>query len=756
MYERQERIASIIKQRKPLAAKISSVRESLMQAATKFDRFRTLSLETASGSEELSTMFGGLLRAMENSDGIISECNSLSGDLSKIQTRLSRDTLNIAVIGRARQGKSRLLQTITGLSTEEIPDGNLAFCTGVRSDIINEPSASEAYAQVSFLSEKRFISDNIAPYFQELQRYKPDLFTPVTILEFSSMTLPSPESFQASPEDSTQMKLHLVHLHDLQNHLPQYQDFLGRSPMTIKRDEIREYVAQDNEKGERVYFKHMAVDKVEIFCKFPNVDVGALRLIDLPGLGDTRIGDVERVVSALSDQVDLVFFLSKPSNAGAGWQDNEVHLYSQARRALGEKLPIERWSFWVFNHDSRPGAENMPQCEALRASMSNAQIGVADTVIADCTNPDEVSSLLIDTALDFLEKHIEANDREYAGNIQAMIDAVTGKMTGLLQGLQKYVREDSNNLGDSRRFDILFRKLWKDLRIGLNGSVDRDSDLRKRRDEPCAEFKARIESILTSEERGDLSEKLREYLRLERQTAGGAMTAYEGAMHRLRTSLSQKMQENLDDILDSVLNQMKDSICMILAEQGRLKNCFDVSDHTMLVKIREFITESGFANDIPTLMEGFTLLDTWRINYRSFIQHRLRSSLNRLDPLDRASMEYGKPDNDDEDDTINLLDSLYKESISSLRKTFSEIYPEPNKAAFAIAEEFKDLMIRSDGTEDSPLEVQWQEFYRALSGRVWPEEYGASQRLSEARTRLRTSLNSALQACESGDFDFAR
>ena len=113
---------------------------------------------------------------------------------------------------------------------------------------------------------------------------------------------------------------------------------------------------------------------------------------------------------------------------------------------------------------------------------------------------------------------------------------------------------------------------------------------------------------------------------------------------------------------------------MILAEQGRLKNCFEVSDHTMLAKIREFITESGFANDVPTLMEGFTLLDTWKITYRSFIQHRLRSSLTRIDPLDRDSMEYGTPDINDEDDEINLLETLYKESISALRKTFSEIF----------------------------------------------------------------------------------
>ena len=123
---------------------------------------------------------------------------------------------------------------------------------------------------------------------------------------------------------------------------------------------------QDNTKGERVYFKHMAAEKVEIYCRFPNSDMGRLRLIDLPGLGDTRKGDTEQLIRALSDQADLALFLSKPSNAGAAWQDNEVSLYSQARRALGDKLPIERWSFWVFNHDSRTGADNKKQCELRR------------------------------------------------------------------------------------------------------------------------------------------------------------------------------------------------------------------------------------------------------------------------------------------------------------------------------------------------------------------------------------------------------
>lgn len=142
--------------------------------------------------------------------------------------------------------------------------------------------------------------------------------------------------------------------------------------MKITREKIREYVAQDNVQCERVYFKHMAVESVEIFCRFPNSDVGKLRLIDLPGLGDTRKGDVEQLIKALSDQ--------------------------------------------------KAGASNIAQCELLQKSIITAQIHVLDTIITDGTNYDDVSANLIDRALNFLAGNIERNDAEYSGKIYDEIE----------------------------------------------------------------------------------------------------------------------------------------------------------------------------------------------------------------------------------------------------------------------------------------------------------------------------------------------
>jgi ATPase subunit of ABC transporter with duplicated ATPase domains len=44
--------------------------------------------------------------------------------LDLLKNRFNRDTINIGVIGRAGQGKNLLLQSLTGLSSNEIPTGD--------------------------------------------------------------------------------------------------------------------------------------------------------------------------------------------------------------------------------------------------------------------------------------------------------------------------------------------------------------------------------------------------------------------------------------------------------------------------------------------------------------------------------------------------------------------------------------------------------------------------------------------------------
>ncbi|MEM1170242.1 MAG: hypothetical protein AAGJ08_14475 [Cyanobacteria bacterium P01_H01_bin.35] len=84
--------------------------------------------------------------------------------------RLNRDTINIGVVGLARQGKSTFLQNVAGLTDEEdegiIPSSDRLPCTTVQSNIYHHEG--ETFAKVYFHSESSFIEEIITPYYQEL------------------------------------------------------------------------------------------------------------------------------------------------------------------------------------------------------------------------------------------------------------------------------------------------------------------------------------------------------------------------------------------------------------------------------------------------------------------------------------------------------------------------------------------------------------------------------------------------------------
>ncbi len=127
MQHRANIIANIIEKRRPLSRKIEGVEANLK--------------ELLSALNEIESHRSTLLTRIDdpNIRGRLDDVDFLKIQLNineelkalaKLRIRFSRDTLNIGVVGRARQGKSRLLQSLTGLTAAEIPDGDRHHCTG--------------------------------------------------------------------------------------------------------------------------------------------------------------------------------------------------------------------------------------------------------------------------------------------------------------------------------------------------------------------------------------------------------------------------------------------------------------------------------------------------------------------------------------------------------------------------------------------------------------------------------------------------
>ena len=146
--ERTKQIQAILARRLPLREKIAAVEGNL--------RSLSHSLETLSQNRDR------LISQVSDPDAqsnlqqlnfiqLQAQLKSQLEELNLLKNRFNRDTINIGVIGRAGQGKSRLLQSLTGLSSNEIPTGDRGHCTGVRSTILHQPGI-DTYGEITFHS----------------------------------------------------------------------------------------------------------------------------------------------------------------------------------------------------------------------------------------------------------------------------------------------------------------------------------------------------------------------------------------------------------------------------------------------------------------------------------------------------------------------------------------------------------------------------------------------------------------------------
>ena len=742
-------IQRIIDKRKPFANNILAAQSSLSKIIRHFKELRGL-CNNALADESLANERTAVNKILSLFN--LSQAEELAHDLDNIHKRLSRDTLNIAVIGKARQGKSRLLRTITGLSRYEIPDNDGPVCTGVRSDIINDPDAPEAFAYVDFISEDSFIQNVIGRYFRELKKHDSRINIPATLEDFMYCYLPDKDSFTTDDiRDETRMRIYIGELEKLRAHLNDYRQFLGKERSSrIPRDKIRSYVVQqDIDTGSPIY-THLAVDRVEIHCRFPKTGAASLRLIDLPGLGDTRMGDTERMIEALSDQVDLVLFVTMPSGKGSDVFEEDINLYSQAKRALGRKLPIERWSFWVLNH--KVDDDNLKQCGVFAQALRDKNVRVANTITVNCTSDDEVSDMLINPALDFLEANIERNDREYARSLQTMMDETVKTFRKVCSDAALIFTSDNNFEKDSELFDQLFDALFFKLNAGLGRCVRiSSSKLVEEREKPCAALEEELRRTINAEKEAansgqEINGITSEVVEDTWLNSSGYEAAHSDLLTRLRSALSKRMQQNIDAVVRrEVLVPMQEYLCDVLAKSGRLDTHFKAQGIGILDELIDFTSQHK--DSMPSLYAALTKLRNADINCETRIMPLIAKPLDLLNP-DKEESKLMKGRLNSAAGIFESLIDIYKTALNELedRLTDGDIYSEPNRIAFEIAQSFVDGMTNPP---DSPVMIntQWRALYRYIRSDVWPDEIGNTQVRRDAYARIREPLNSASAMC---------
>jgi hypothetical protein len=614
--------------------------------------------------------------------------------------RLSRDTINIGVIGLARQGKSTFLQNVAGLTDEVIPSSDRMPCTSVQSNIYH--SDENTNAKVYFHSESSFMEEVIKPYFEELRLPNP----PKTLKEFRRLSIGSqPDRLTAKSEAV------FNHLKDYHNYVEKYQDELQpiKRHIQVPRERIKEYVSQDyHENGKPRYFKHLAVAKVDIFCPFPEMKVKKIGLVDMPGLGDTRLGDAKRMIDALGKDIDFILFVRRPNHHGDLWRGIDIDLYDEAASALKNKLPLEEWSFLLLNQDGN----NEQQCDDLDNTRVDKGVQVKKTLRGNCKNKESANEV-IKEVLTELATNMNNLDRLY-------MDTSFRQLSMFQHTLSQEIleiRSDAESLGDSTSTIINLRdnfieKLIQDIE-------DFRSIIREELKEPNEEFRTQIDSAINrckQEVTHPDPLAFDQLVKLE----GSTSAAYCDVRHQMRASLLQ-IFHSVETGLQESLYHTKSRLADLLISQ-RLDRIVPQNGTEFLRLFSEILSKK---NEFKNLSLGFNFIVSFEIMYKGFIQSQIWQVLNQFLPPDpKASVNSPATFSS----ALTSLQQDKNRSIEECHKEMARLAESINFAQISMIEEFSDHITRAKGVKQ-----EWETLLMNNRLTIWPEletieQYGNLQK----------------------------
>ncbi len=649
--------------------------------------------------------------------------------LDRVLARLRRQTLNIGMVGRARQGKSRFLQSLTGLSSTEIPDGRGGFCTGVPS-IIEHAAGGATRAEVYFHSNGTFLSEVIAPYYEALGLGR----IPVDKAQFGTRPLPALPADRGASADVRSKYDHLKAYHDT---FAEYQGEIGaQSPKHIGAAEIRNYVAQADTEGRRLE-TFRAVRQVHIFTRFQQDDLSGLGVIDLPGLGDTKLGDDQLLLSALEDDVDLVLFLRQPNPGGDGVLDVDVALYDTAQRAL-PVIPMERAAFLILNHwpSEDKTRDNQTQIADYAVKAPDRGIRVVDTLTANCANTGDVYEAF-NTVVDYMLSHIGELD-------QLLLAERTHRIDEIYQEA-RLLAKDAATLSDLAQpstlwfplFVSLFDKTYKNLAVGLEELTEH---YREERDSPNSVLAKAVTQAL---ERARAKDGIPPGPEIVKSFAvyGTRVATYSHLLDEARAQLSRHFLE-LGAALEECVRAMRRDIAAVLAQAGQLRPLSERDGRDFLLDLADRIRPTILENHASEVRYALQVLIDFELSYRGFIQHRIRPCLDGMN-ADQPSVEYPQDGaRPDEFAIRQMLQISYQEALYRCESELNALTAEPSRAVFAIVEEFRDRVLRSHLAAD-----EWRVIYQEFRAEIWSERFAALGEQSadlHAWTQALADLNALL------------
>lgn len=418
---------------------------------------------------------------LENSQSIINTLNSfelgrftsrlsdLKQELQRLKERFSRSKIQIALVGKARQGKSTFLQRISGLTDSTIPSSSGSDCTGALSTIENFKKDTVDFfeAQVEYYT----IEDFIVAVNSKLKEFFPN--SSLAISSISDIPgLAYKAEFQNIPSDKTQIiSFYEVYIkkYDI------YKSLIGKDKEIFNNeDRVAEFVAkykkfgkgdaivseyrqtgydiEETEDDVKVNFcKFVAVRMVYIKKTFPMQDVGDIVLVDTIGLGnkDTEAEDEKKMFEVLRNESDAAVFVYKPNEDGdSATPADQIGILERIATNLDGYSP-NKWIAGAINKKSEENSSKkgvaykdyLSHLEQQRTIIASQTKCIAWSRIVDGNSTEDVRTNLVLPLLETIISNIDDIDTSFVKEVNIKSDKLYSEFYQICMSLSDMISD---------------------------------------------------------------------------------------------------------------------------------------------------------------------------------------------------------------------------------------------------------------------------------------------------------------------------
>ena len=666
--------------------------------------------------------------------------------LLMLKSRFEREHLHISLVGSARQGKSLVIQNISGLDKSIIPSSDGSDCTGAKSVITNTDN-DNVEAKITFYSEAE-ICEIVNCY---LERICQDSYTPVySIDQFHSIPVDTIRNQIGRRAEEQQL---LMHLQNYIDHIPEIRNLLGQV-ITVPQDAIESYVAQyKHDDFNQKYWKYLGVKSADIRCRFPYADTGKIVLLDTIGIGTTSLGVEDSMLRTVEEESDAIVFMFRPDPLGPRLSSTEVAIIDKISARVSEEYANEML-FWVINKVEEGKGRNIDYISSVIEQIQYQKFPVSEMLQVNCLSQTEVEQKLLIPVLSKMSQKIDVVDNLLAERVHNAAMDVYDAFAKISMAFDD-VRCNAVSQDMIEAMEPTIRKTYRtDL---LNNLHNRCREYKLLRDQPCEEFQAAVAETL--KQMFSFVPEEEEILDLLNMGTLTQHNALEHCTNRIRLEIIDAFTA-LDSTLSELVNRMKVEILSIYADpdKGKLAAIAgDVDDPADWID--RFIERTKGKTDYPIIADALLKFKDFQCSVQGFMIYEVRNKLDRIDyslqqqmPTLRNGLD-NKPALAAEINTI-LMNEI-EEVHNNLESTMKSLYHIPNRAMFAAIKDLCDRCAFEDRPQITKLDVQseWRKLYRKWTAEIWRDEYAAKQSAHELSEAFNTLADRVKQCNNKANYE---